>query len=110
MFIRTFVIAKDDKEAIYNSEDFKKVVSKCILDLEIEKVEQYWKFPELYCVEYSFNGIIKEQLTEMLEELGDSDSRYFINEGEINEFIFSSNTGKIFIDKIDWILINLDKD
>lgn len=107
MFIRTFVIADNEKEAICNSEQFNNLMSKCILDLEIEKVEQYWKFPELYCVEYKFSKVLREELLTIIEELGDEPHRIINSDGTV-EYIFSTNTGEMFIDKIDWILINIE--
>ena len=108
MFIRIFVEASNEEEALKHLIDFENIIMDSVVDLKKVKIEQYWKTPEQYCVEYSFSNVIPEPLTKALEKLGNNP--YTITNGEkIEEYIFSKTTGEVYFDKIEWILISVDK-
>ena len=106
MFIRTFVRANNEEEALKYLTGFENIISKCITDMKIAGVEQYWKFPDLYCVEYSFENVIYHQISEVIKELGENVN--VLSDG--TEYILADTTGEIYLENVEWILINLDKE
>ena len=108
MFIRLFVDAIDKEEAIKYSKNFECLIADSLIGLRLKKVEQYWKIPELYCIEYGFKDFISERMPDVIKQIGNNP--YIFSTGEkINEYIFSKTTGEIYLDKIDWLLINVEK-
>ena len=106
MYIRIFVEAINKEEALNYSKKFENVILKCVVDIKITKIEQYWKMPELYCVEFEFKNVIPERITEVIKELGNNP--YTVtNDEKIEEYIFAKTTGEIYLEKIEWILINV---
>ena len=105
MFIRIFVRANSKEETVKCLAEFETVISKCIIDMKIVTLEQYWKFPDLYCVEYSFENVIHHQLLDVIKELGKNVE--VLSEG--TEYILADTTGDIYLKNVEWILINLDK-
>ncbi len=106
MFIRIFVNAIDKEEALKYSKDFENVISNSVVGLKNTKIEQYWKIPEQYCVEFEFKDVIPERMIEVTKELGNNP--HIITNGEkIEEYIFARTTGEIYLEKIEWILINI---
>ena len=106
MFIRIFVEAEEKEEALRYAKEFENMIINCVVGLEITKTEKYWKFPELYCVEWSFKNVIDEQMSEVMKRLGSNPK--IIKSGEnIEEYIFAITTGKIYLERIEWILINV---
>ena len=71
MFIRIFVQAVDTEEAIKHTKKFESLISNSVIGLKIEKIEQYWKIPEQYCIEYEFKDIIPERIFEVINEVPD---------------------------------------
>lgn len=106
MYIRIFVDAINKEEALKYSKDFEKVISDSVVDLKIQKIEQYWKMPEEYCVEFEFKDVIPERISEVTKKLGNN-PLIITNGQKIEEYIFSITTGEIYIEKIKWILIDV---
>ena len=108
MFIRLFVNAIDKEEALKHSKKFERLISNSILGLKIKKIEQYWKIPEQYCIEFEFKNIIPERMFEVIKQIGNNP--YITTNGEkIQEYIFAKTTGEIYLEKIEWVLINVGK-
>ena len=106
MFIRLFVNAIDKEEALKHSKKFKCLISNSIIGLKIKKIEQYWKIPEQYCIEFEFKNIIPERMFEVIKQIGNNP--YITTNGEkIQEYIFAKTTGEIYLEKIEWVLINV---
>lgn len=105
MFIRIFVNAINKEEALKYSKDFENVISNSVVNLKITKIEQYWKIPEQYCVEFEFKDVISERMIEVAKELG-TNPHIITNGGKVEEYIFARTTGEIYLEKIEWILIN----
>ena len=99
MFIRTFVRANNEEEALKYLTGFENIISKCITDMKIAVVE-------LYCVEYSFENVIYHQISEVIKELGENVN--VLSDG--TEYILADTTGEIYLENVEWILINLDKE
>ena len=108
MFIRLFVNAIDKEEALKHSKNFECLISNSIIGLKIKKIEQYWKIPEQYCIEFEFENIIPERMFEVIKQIGNNP--YITTNGEkIQEYIFAKTTGEIYLEKIEWVLINVGK-
>ena len=108
MFIRLFVNAIDKEEALKHSKKFECLISNSIIGLKIKKIEQYWKIPEQYCIEFEFENIIPERMFEVIKQIGNNP--YITTNGEkIQEYIFAKTTGEIYLEKIEWVLINVGK-
>ena len=108
MFIRLFVNAIDKEEALRHSKKFECLISNSIIGLKIKKIEQYWKIPEQYCIEFEFKNIIPERMFEVIKQIGNNP--YITTNGEkIQEYIFAKTTGEIYLEKIEWVLINVGK-
>ena len=106
MFIRIFVDANSKEEALKYSDDFESFISNSVIALKNTKIEQYWKIPKLYCVEFEFKDVISEQLVEATKKIGDN-PHITTNGDTIEEYIFSRTTGEIYLENIEWILINV---
>ena len=108
MFIRIFVQAVDTEEAIKHTKKFESLISNSVIGLKIEKIEQYWKIPEQYCIEYEFKDIIPERIFEVIKHIGNNPYTT-ANGDKIEEYIFARTTGDIYLEKIEWLLINIGK-
>ena len=108
MYVRIFVNADSKEEALRHSSNFEGYISNSVIALQNTKFEQYWKIPDQYCVEYTFVDVINERFYETINKFGNNP--YVTSDGEIiEEYIFSRTTGEIFLENIDWILINTSK-
>lgn len=106
MFIRIFVEAIDKEAALKHSKEFENVISNSVVDLKKTKIVQYWKMPEQYCVEFEFKYVMQERMKEAIKKLGNNPD-VITNKEKIEEYIFAKTTGEIYLDKIEWILINV---
>ena len=108
MFIRIFVKAISKEEALIYSNAFESFISNSVVALKNTKIEQYWKIPEQYCVEFEFKDVISERLHEAAKKIGNNP--HITTNGEtIGEYIFSRTTGEIYLENIEWILINIEE-
>ena len=65
MFIRLYVNAKSEPEALIVLEKILKIFEPILKDKEIQKVEPYWKIEEVYIVEVTMTMLISEGKTEL---------------------------------------------
>ena len=79
-----------------------------MIGLKIKKIEQYWKIQELYCIEYEFKDIIPEGIVEVMKRIGNNPCITTVGD-KIEEYIFAGTTGDIYLEKIEWIVINVGK-
>ena len=106
MFIRLFAEAINKEEALKHSKNFESFISDSVIELKNTKIERYWKIPELYCIEFAFQGIIPERMIEAVKKLGNNPF-VIADDGKIEEYIFSKTTGEIYLEKIEWVLIHI---
>ena len=106
MFIRIFVKADSKEEALIYSNNFESIISNSVVALKNTRIEQYWKMPEQYCIEYEFKDIINERFSEIINKIGKNPD-ITADGGKIREYIFSKTAGEICLENTEWILINV---
>ncbi|AKP76789.1 hypothetical protein ABE036_03275 [Priestia aryabhattai] len=111
MFVRLYVTAKNKTEAEKDLKFFLEKINQILVKANVERLEPYWKFDDVYVVE--LNLIVKKdlslnELTQLLETISDKWQYY----GDpINEFLASKTAeGCNYILKgVEMINIYLDE-
>ncbi|KML31413.1 MULTISPECIES: hypothetical protein [Priestia] len=111
MFVRLYVTAKNKTDAKKNLKICLEKINPILVKANVEKLEPYWKFDDMYVVE--LNLIVKKdlslnELTQLLETISDKWQYY----GDpINEFLASKTAeGCNYILKgVEMINIYLDE-